>query len=177
MTDEEELVWTRIAGADGEASAVGEMKLCYLLWPIETARAIEAEGGVRSSVMRTLRRRVRRIVRDLRFDWRKPILDSACGYFVTDDPEEINRFCRSRRKRGITSLAVQSVVRKQSVVETGVQELFEFLKSEERRRRRRAERTGEAFVPIDTDGVLSAVSQGLTSFTGETTQETADARR
>ena len=143
MMDAEVMVWVRIEQAMGQVAAVGELELCRCVWPVETAAACCEAGGERSKTMSGLRRKIRSIVSVLRLEYSKPILDSPKGYFLAACQEEEVEFCRSRHRRGITSLVVERIVRRQSVAEVGVQQLFEFIQAETARRQRHFERTGE----------------------------------
>lgn len=173
MTDEEKLVLSRIELAVGQKSAVGEVELSRLLWPLETYAAMGPDLDERTPLMMTLRRRVRKVVSVLRLDFNEPILDSARGYFFAADDEETRRFCQSRHRRGITSLVIESIVRKTRPLDVGVQQFFEFLKSEEERRRRLAERLGHEFIALDPAEVVGAVAERARSLTAEDAEETA----
>jgi len=175
MTDEEQLVLSRLALAVGERAAVGEVELAQLLWGLLAEAAIAEDRHGKPQALKSMRRRIRKIVEELRLGYNEPILDSAAGYFVSDDRIEIDRFCHARRTRGITSLVIESIVRKSRPLDMGVQRFFDFLRSEEQRRRRIAERRGETFTPIDRREVVDAVTRGVEHLEGEQDGTTEDA--
>ncbi len=157
MTEEERGVAARLELARGELCAVGEVDIAKTLWPLETAAACAKPGAERSTEMEALRRRVRKIIETLRLGYRSAILDSAKGYFYAIDAAEVKRCCASRHTRAMTSLVIESIIKKGQPLEDGVQMFMEFLKVNEDLARKAAERQGVKHTPIDPADVVRAV--------------------
>jgi hypothetical protein len=159
MTEEERAALARIELALGETCAVGEVEMCQLLWPLEASAALAKPGGEHSKEMGTLRRRVRDIILSLRVGYRSAILDSVHGYFVACGSDEVERFCQSRRRRAMSSLVIQSIVRKAQPLEDGIQLLMEFLGSQEEISRKIAKRQGKTYAGIKPEQLVAAVAE------------------
>jgi len=166
MTEEERTVLARIELAVGEQAAVGEVELCRRIWPMETEVALGKPGGARSVEMLTMRRRVRKIIFELRVGWRSAILDTSHGYFFASDSVEVEQFCRRRHKRSMTGLYIESIVRKGQPLDIGVQMFMEFLFSHEDAARKAARRRGIAFKPTNPADVVAAVAEQAKTLQG-----------